>query len=132
MPYKDYEQHIKHGREYYLNNLERERARKRKYYQANKAEVVRKSVARTKVITDRRKEMLSEFPCHCCRQNDPNVIQWHHINPEEKDHTIFSGGFGEERFWNEVMKCIPVCANCHLKIHKQLLCLIPVPLPTKL
>ena len=97
---------------------------KKKYYAKNKELVRLKAQARTKEITDRRKEMLSEFPCHCCRLNDPNVIEWHHIDPSTKKMTIFSGGYGEEVFWDEVLKCIPVCGNCHIKIHKDLLCLL--------
>ena len=97
---------------------------KRKYYERNKEAVVRRSVERTKQITDARKQLLSHYSCLCCGENNPDLIQWHHVNESEKTHTIFSGGYSEEKFWNEVLKCIPVCANCHLLIHKQKLCLL--------
>ena len=78
--------------------------------------------ARTKA---RRKEMLSVFPCVCCGEPDNTVIQWHHVDPSEKEIRIWSAAWPEEKFWDEVLKCVPVCANCHLKIHKNKLCLIP-------
>ena len=97
---------------------------KQRYYLKNKEAVRAASHARTKRITDARKELLSVYPCVCCGQNNPDVIQWHHVDRAEKDHTIWSGGYGEEKFWDEVLKCIPVCANCHMLLHKEKLCLI--------
>ena len=102
-----------------------EQAAKVRYYQRNREQIIRNSVARTKRITDARKDLLSEFPCLCCGNSNPDLIQWHHVDESTKDHTIFSGGFGEERFWDECLKTIPVCANCHTLIHKNKLCLIP-------
>jgi len=104
---------------------EQQKQYKRKWYENNKEAIVRKAVARTKRITDVRKQLLSVFPCHCCGITDFDLIQWHHLDPSIKERTIFSGGYGEETFWNECLKCIPVCANCHIKIHKNKLCLIP-------
>ena len=77
---------------------------------------------RTKV---RRKKLLSEFCCRSCSNSNVAVIQWHHLDPSTKDHNIFHGTRNEDTFWNEVLKCVPLCANCHLLIHKDLLCLIP-------
>lgn len=73
---------------------------------------------------DRRREMLNQFPCVCCGEADPTVIQWHHVEPETKEFNLFCSNWPEEKFWDEVLKCVPVCANCHIKIHKQTLCLI--------
>ena len=102
-----------------------EKAAKKRYYERNKEKRIAAAVNRTKRITDVRKKLLSQFPCLCCGQNNPDLIQWHHVDQSTKDHTIFSGGFGEEKFWDECLKTIPVCANCHLLIHKDKLCLIP-------
>ena len=104
---------------------------KKKYYAENRERVIRESVARTKRITDERKELLSQYSCICCGCNDPDLIQWHHVDETQKSHTVFSGGFGVEKFWDEVLKCVPVCANCHIKIHKGKLCLIHQPKPTR-
>ena len=81
--------------------------------------------ARKKRITLERKTILSEFSCICCGDPDDTVIQWHHVEPKNKLFYVLGSFYSETAWWDEVMKCIPVCANCHLKIHKNKLCLIP-------
>lgn len=50
------------------------------------------------------------------------ALEFHHINPEEKD---FSFGSNSNRSWEstreEIQKCILVCANCHREIHYNLI-----------
>ena len=79
-----------------------------------------------KKVRLRRKDLLSTFPCICCGDPDDTVIQWHHVDSSNKIFSLFdSARTAENTWWDEVLKCIPVCANCHLKIHKEKLCLIP-------
>ena len=81
---------------------------------------------------DRWNKLLEPFPCSCCGNPDPSVIQWHHVEPETKDFGIFhTSRVAEDTWWNEVLKCIPVCANCHVKIHKKELCLLTSPIASK-
>ena len=79
----------------------------------------------------RRRSLLSIFPCVCCGDPDDTVIQWHHVDESEKSFTVFCGSGSEDAWWNEVLKCIPVCANCHLKLHKDKLCLLTPRLSQK-
>ena len=73
-----------------------------------------------------RLSLLNQFPCICCGEQDPTVIDWHHVSPEDKVFEIKWGIMrGHDVWWNEVLKCVPVCCNCHRKIHKNTLCLIP-------
>jgi 5-methylcytosine-specific restriction endonuclease McrA/predicted transcriptional regulator len=48
------------------------------------------------------------------------ALQFHHINPSEKDFTISGKSYSLERLKKEVDKCIMVCANCHIEIHEEL------------
>ena len=98
---------------------------KKRYYKRRKPEVLKRTAERNKRITEKRKEMLAQFPCICCGESDPDLIQWHHVDESTKKFTVFTGAFGEEKFWDEVLKCIPVCPTCHVKIHKNKLCLLP-------
>ena len=75
---------------------------------------------------NRRRQMLEVFGCRSCGISDPSVIQWHHVDPSTKEIDIWKTAWAEDKFWNEILKCIPLCANCHVKIHKQLLCLLPI------
>lgn len=108
----------------------KEAARKKRWYEKNKER--QQCLGRQRAATQRiRRRSLLNFPCICCGETDPTVIQWHHVNELEKSFELF-GGSGtsksEDAWWNEVLKCIPVCANCHVKIHKQTLCLLPMSL----
>ena len=49
------------------------------------------------------------------------ALQFHHLNPEEKDYNLSGGGFTRslENDIKEVDKCILVCANCHAEIHEK-------------
>jgi hypothetical protein len=73
----------------------------------------------------RRKEMLSQYNCRACDHNDPTVIEWHHLDPSTKELKVWRCAWNEERFWNEILKCVPLCPTCHVKIHQDQLCLIP-------
>ena len=101
------------------------RAHKKKYYLKNKERLIAENTKRIQATVARRRELLREFPCRACGLNEPDVIQWHHYNPEEKEFELFRTAWKEEQFWDEVLKCVPLCANCHVKIHRNLLCLIP-------
>ena len=114
MPYKDPAQARAAGRKSY---------HKHKHIHADK----RRSASRLRRGIERaeRDLMLSVFPCSSCGNCDPSVIQWHHVVPEDKLFGIKEGAsYEREKWWNEVLKCIPLCANCHVKLHKNLLCLL--------
>ena len=73
-----------------------------------------------------RKSILAEFGCYLCDVIDSDLIDWHHVCPKEKLFDIKGAlGTGHSIWWDEVLKCIPLCCNCHRKIHTNKLCLIP-------
>lgn len=112
-------------REYYLQNQERIRASKREHYKRNREKILRE----TKEVADRnrdfRKEILAQFPCLLCGESDPDMIDWHHVDESEKKFNIGHTSRAHSEWWDEVLKCIPVCVSCHRKIHKNKLCLLP-------
>ena len=50
-----------------------------------------------------------------------NALEFHHINPKEKDFTISGGTKSFNTLKLEVDKCILVCSNCHREIHAGLI-----------
>lgn len=58
--------------------------------------------------------------CVCGYNKCSNALEFHHINPSEKEVPI-SGLRTSAKSWEdiikEVEKCILVCANCHREIH---------------
>lgn len=58
--------------------------------------------------------------CQCCGYNNyVGALEFHHVNPEEKDFGVGSKGY--TRSWDtvkkELDKCVLVCSNCHKEIH---------------
>lgn len=57
--------------------------------------------------------------CVICGEMDREVLDFHHVNPEEKRFTL-SGSFanhGMEKVIAEVQKCVVLCANDHRRVH---------------
>ena len=50
--------------------------------------------------------------------NKHYLIDFHHINPAEKNFTISENSHAKfEILLKEIEKCIPLCANCHREFH---------------
>ena len=45
------------------------------------------------------------------------ALDFHHINPNEKDFTIGNRDYKLIDCINEAKKCVLICANCHREIH---------------
>lgn len=61
--------------------------------------------------------------CNLCGYNKTiSALEFHHINPEEKEYNIAAKGTCHqlETDLKEVQKCILVCANCHREIHENM------------
>lgn len=59
--------------------------------------------------------------CNICGYNKAiSALEFHHINPEEKEYALASMGTCHqlEKDLEEIKKCILVCSNCHREIHE--------------
>lgn len=86
-----------------------------------------KSKSNSQAVIDwrkRKKIELVEYKGGCCERCGYNkstrALQFHHLDPNEKDFTISRKSYSIERLKKEVDKCIMVCANCHLEIHEEI------------
>lgn len=54
-----------------------------------------------------------------CGEKHPACLDFHHINPEEKEFQIsnFQRNKSLKRIKEEITKCIIICSNCHRKLH---------------
>lgn len=58
--------------------------------------------------------------CEICGYDKyQGALEFHHLNPEEKDFGIAAKGYTRsfEKVKEEIEKCILVCSNCHKEIH---------------
>ena len=61
--------------------------------------------------------------CQICGYDKcPQALEFHHINPEEKEFTI---AYNQNKSWEtnakELRKCTLLCANCHRELHAGLI-----------
>jgi len=61
--------------------------------------------------------------CERCGYNkSTRALNFHHLNPDEKDFMISDNG--NLRSWDKIKveldKCIMLCANCHMEEHDKL------------
>ena len=75
-------------------------------------------------MEEKEKIELVKYKGGCCEKcgydKSYEALQFHHVNPSEKDFTISGKSYGVERLKKEVDKCVLVCANCHIEIHEEL------------
>jgi hypothetical protein len=67
------------------------------------------------------KKKLVEYKggkCQCCGYDKCiEAMEFHHLDPSQKDFSISGKSWAYERLRKEVDKCIMVCSNCHKEIH---------------
>lgn len=84
------------------------------------------------------KEKLVEYKggkCEKCGYDECiAALEFHHINPEEKEFGIGASGITRslEKMKKEADKCVLLCCNCHRVLHWKLDNGIPVDLNTYL
>lgn len=58
--------------------------------------------------------------CKTCGENHPACLEFHHLDPENKDNDIaymVNTGYSIARILREIEKCVVLCSNCHRKLH---------------
>lgn len=90
----------------------------RKY--ADRREAIIKSVSERRRKIRLKAVQYAGGRCICCKYNKyPEVLEFHHRNPEQKLFGI--GQRGLTRSWKkvkkEIEKCDLLCANCHREKH---------------
>jgi hypothetical protein len=101
-------------------NEEKMRQYRRDWYQRNKEHAKGKVLERKATIKRWFKDMKSSLKCNRCSEDNPACLEFHHSNPDEKEHIItqmVSCGWSVEKIKEEMEKCEVLCANCHRKEH---------------
>lgn len=85
----------------------------------SRARAVAKSIGKKQAWFEQYKASLS---CNFCGESDPDLFEFHHLNPEEKDRGIayLARGCSLKRLKAELDKTICLCASCHRKLHAEL------------
>lgn len=100
------------------------------FYWRNKAKGLRRSDCKychcgyvKKKYQERHQEIeaiKSTLSCKKCGDSRFYVLDFHHINPEDKEDAIskmLKHNVPFDKIETEIDKCIPLCANCHREFH---------------
>ena len=96
------------------------------YDRLNKVVILKRpsNIPKSEVVIwwrNRVKTKLVEYKggkCQCCGYNRCiRALEFHHLDPSQKDFTISGKSKSFETLKKEADKCILVCSNCHKEIH---------------
>lgn len=108
MPYKDKNVRVAKHKVY-----------SRKHYLKNQEEIIQKN----KVSKAQQKETWSEFKrglkCTKCGFDHTAALDFHHEDPAEKEYNVNRLVSNKQftKAYEEIKKCIVLCANCHRVWH---------------
>ena len=97
----------------------RARESRRKHYYTNKEQYFNRNRKRKREI----RAILKEFKkpgciIKTCSEKDSCVIDIHHLRDKDiAPAKLVNSGWSTQRIMLELAKCVPVCSNCHRKIH---------------
>ena len=91
-----------------------------KWFRNNKQKQREYVDQRRKVLKEWYDNYKSNLNCQNCSENHPACIEFHHLDPNEKEIEIaqcWNKGWSIERTLTEIAKCQVLCSNCHRKLH---------------
>lgn len=88
-------------------------------YQKHKKAVVAKVLVRNLEKRDWFQDIKAGLSCCVCGENDPICLDFHHLDPNEKDFEPAKGRHTKSKadIIKELNKCACLCSNCHRKQH---------------
>jgi hypothetical protein len=91
----------------------------RESYLRNKDKILNKSKIKDKENTDRFNEFKSTLFCNKCKENRWYILDFHHIDPKEKEFNIcnIKRTKNIDKLKKELEKCVVLCSNCHREFH---------------
>jgi len=109
MPYKDpikqkaaQQKHYRENKERFLSRNQNRRAERKKWF----------------------REITRNAKCVFCPEAERVCLDWHHKDPKEKVgevSNLLNKFRSKTMIVEELQKCIPICSNCHRKVHAGML-----------
>lgn len=111
---------------------EKERKTKSEYYYNHKDQILSRTKQWAKDNPEKRRKITKELRCRrykeflkykeglsciICGESDPICIDFHHLDESKKEYQISDLIMSRNKMVEELKKCVPVCSNCHRKIH---------------
>ena len=92
---------------------------RREHYENNKSKYIKKAKAYNKSVEKWFEEIKKTLKCIKCGENRWWVLDFHHVNPEEKEYSLarLKTQGSKPKIINEMSKCTVLCSNCHRDLH---------------
>jgi hypothetical protein len=101
----------------YKNKEDQNLASKR-YYEKNKEACIKRAAVAKKKLRAQWEEFKRTLKCVNCGFSHPAAIDFHHVvhSPDNVKVYALAGQGAYKRAFEEIKKCVPLCANCH-RVH---------------
>ncbi len=93
---------------------------RKRHYDANKVNIVSDVKKHRRTKRNWFVKLREGLVCTRCGESHPATLDFHHIDPSNKEFTISHGVrscFSGDRILKEMEKCIVICSNCHRRLH---------------
>ena len=97
---------------------------RKKSYESNKDYYLKKNIKKRNENVVFYREYKKDKKCVICGENEQVCLDFHHVNPNHKDVEVSKlqySTYSQKKIINEIEKCIILCANCHRKVHANLI-----------
>ena len=90
----------------------------RKYYLANQGAIIEKNKKNKAELKEEWDAFKRTLKCTKCGFNHPAALDFHHEDPSTKEHNVnrLISNKLFKKAYEEIKKCVVLCANCH-RIH---------------
>ncbi len=62
-------------------------------------------------------DLKKTFYCQKCKDTRWYILDFHHLDPSQKEFEIGNHQFSKYKLLEEISKCITLCRNCHQEFH---------------
>jgi hypothetical protein len=104
------------AKKYYVKNEKKLKA----YRFKNRKRIIATSKKYNKITYDWFRKFKESQGCALCNYNKcGDALVYHHVEPKERIKNIDAPGIyhGHQITYNELLKCVLLCSNCHKEIH---------------
>lgn len=93
-------------------------AEHKKFWKKHGHNKITQRIERNNLFKDKIRKIKEEEGCKKCKESRWWMLEFHHIDPSQKEFNIGMGvDWGQQKVFDEIKKCIILCSNCHNDFH---------------
>ena len=104
-----------------IKDPEKRRQSQRDHYYRNKEQYLKRNRERKKRLKKQWLEFKGSLSCEMCGESHISTFDFHHIekHPDNRAVNRLVSDYNFKEAYEEIKKCMVLCANCHRKLHHQ-------------